>query len=257
MGRGAVYCLIALAVLVPAAGRAQTPGGGDPAGAVFQLDTIDRTTGNGMGYGTAFFTAADGTALTVSHVVYRAVQDPERYALLAVVDKEFYSARIVCASRLGYDPTKTGIIGVRLGRDVAEIKIVPSEFAFSDWFFPLKTGEKLTLATAHRDAVPAFRYLTLAAGPVQGDHIRVIGYGHISPLPRMFVADGHIAQLDRAWDGTDIFSALFTSRPQPGNSGSPILNDHNEVVGIVPWTSLSQSNEAMGISSSALQRPCR
>ena len=257
MGRGVVCALIALVLTAPPAARGQTAQSDAPENAVFQLAILARDTHTSVGYGTAFFTAGDGTALTVSHVVTPAQRDAEHYELLAIVHKEFYSVQIVCASKLSYDPARQDpVAAVPLGRDVAQIKVVPSRFAFRNWLLTLKTGESLTLATAHRDPLPRFAYLMLAAGPSQGERIRVIGFGRISPIPHVFVATGQIDRMGRAPDGTEIFSAQFTSRPQSGNSGSPVLNDRNQVVGIFPWASVTQSNLAMAISSSALQTPC-
>ena len=255
--RAAAVALGLLALCAAPAARGQTGPSGAPEHAVFQLQTLERGTNKSVGSGTAFFTASDGTALTVSHVVYRAQQDPGRYDLVAIVEREFFSVQLICASRLAYDPTKgNSLSGIPYGRDVAQIRVIPSQFSFRQWILTLKTGEKLTLATAHGDAVPAFPYLTLAAGPSAGQHIRVVGFGQISPIPRIFVATGEIDQMTRARDGTEIFSARFTSRPQPGNSGSPVLDEQGHVIGIWPWVSLTQSEIGVGISSSALQRPC-
>lgn len=257
MGRGLAVVMLAAAVAAPGAVRAQTPDSADPANAVFQVVIVARDTNKPMGYGTGFFTSVDGTALTVSHVVYRAQHDADHYDLMAIVNNEFYSVDIACASKLADDPTRGDPAGgVRVGRDVAQIKVVPSRFSFYDLLLTLKTGEKLPFATAHQNALPEFPHLTLAPGPRAGEHIRVIGFGRISPIPRIFVASGQIDRMGRAVDGTEIFSAQFTSRPQPGNSGSPVLNDRNQVIGILPWDSRTQSNVAVGISSSALQQPC-
>ncbi len=233
--------------------------GDDPGPAVFQLEVISRdgTGYKGLGTGTGFFIASDGAALTASHVVYRAHHDPEHIQLLAIVDKEFYSAEIVCASKLSHDPARpTPMGGVPLERDVAEIRIVPSTFPFATWGIIFKTGEQMTIATAHRDTVPEFPYLKIGGRPGIGDKIRVVGFGHISPIARKWTATGLISGKLRALDGTEIFSAEYTSRPQPGNSGSPILNDANQVVGLFPWASLTQSNLAHSISNSALEKPC-
>lgn len=257
MDRAVLGFLLALALLAPAPARGQTAQSAAPESAVFELDIVARDTHKEVGHGTGFFTGSEGTALTVSHVVYRAQQDPDHYDLMATVNKEFYSVQIVCASKLTYDPTKeTEMTSVPVGRDVAQIRIVPSRFPFRAWLLTLKTGEKIPLATAHRDALPEFPYLTLGTGPAQGDHVRIIGFGRISPIARLFVASGQIDRMWRASDGTEIFSARFTSRPQPGNSGSPVLDDRNQVIGIWPWYARTQSDLAWSISSSALQKPC-
>ncbi len=233
--------------------------GDDPGPAVFQVEIVvhEETRYTGTGYGTGFFIAGDGTALTASHVIYRAHEDPVNTQLLAIVDKEFYSAEIVCASKLSHDPARpTPAGGVPLERDVAQIKIVPSTFPFATWGMTFKTGEQMTIATAHRGAVPEFPYLKIGGHPGIGDKIRVVGYGHISPIARKWMAAGQISEKLRALDGTEIFSAEYTSRPQPGNSGSPVLNNTNQVVGLFPWASLIQSNLAHSISNSALEKPC-
>ncbi len=233
--------------------------GDDPGPAVFQLEIVIRegTGYKGIGYGTGFFIASDGIALTASHVIYRAHEDPVNAQLLAIMDKEFYSAEIVCASKLSHDPMRpTPVGGVPLERDVAQIKIVPSTFPFATWGMTFKTGEHMTIATAHRAAVPEFPYLKIGGHPGIGDKIRVVGYGHISPIARKWMATGQISGKLRALDGTEIFSAEYTSRPQPGNSGSPVLNDANQVVGLFPWASLTQSNLAHSIGNSALEKPC-
>ncbi len=231
----------------------------DPAQAVFMLVTITHEGGHykSVESGTAFFISGDGTALTNSHLVYRAEHDPDLYQLLAIVDKEFYSAQIVCASKLRDDPTKEGYAGVHAGRDVAEIKLEPSAFPFQGWGLQLRSGESLAIATAHRGALPEFSFLTLADHPGIGNHIHIVGFGHISPIPYRWTATGQISGVDRASDGTEIFGVEFTNPAQPGNSGSPVFNDQNRVIGIWTWHSISQSDRGTAQSNSALQDPCR
>lgn len=255
-GECAALAGLLILALLPGA-RAQS--GGDPVDAVFQLEIVakDGTGYKGTGYGTGFFINSDGTALTVSHVVYQPQHAPERYQLMAIIGREFYSAAIVCASTLRYDPTKpTPMGGVPVGRDVAMIKVTPPAFAFSQWGTKLKTGEFLPIASAHRGALPPFPSLEVGAGPGSG-RVRVIGYGHISPIAQKWMAEGRVVQTNRAIDGTEIFDVEFsTGRPQPGNSGSPVLDEQNRVIGLWPWHQLYQSNRGTAISASALARPC-
>jgi V8-like Glu-specific endopeptidase len=249
--------LVAAFVVLPSPGHAQNS---DPAAAIFQLVIVEHTPDDHYkqsGYGSGFFIQPDGTALTASHVVYRAVHDPDHYGILAIVDKEFYSATVVCASKLPYDPTQPNVNGISASRDVAEIKLTPSMFPFSSWVYTFKTGEKLTIATAHQEDLPTFAALPLTGRPVEGQHVRVIGYGHISPLAEKWTASGHVSKTYHARDGTEIFDIDFTSRAQPGNSGSPVLDDEDRVVGLIPWDYLSQSNLGTGESASALSPACQ
>ncbi len=230
----------------------------DPARAVFMLQTV-RLDGNGykgMEYGTAFFISSDGSALTNSHLVYRVQHDPDHYHLIAIVDKEFYSAEIVCASNLQDDPTREGLRGVHLSRDVAEIRLMPSAFPFDTFALTFKTGERLTFATAHRDALRPFPFLTIAGRPALGTRIHIIGFGHISPIPRKWTSRGQISRTGQTPDGTEIFDIEFTHPAQPGNSGSPVFNDQNQVIGLWTWYASSRSDLGTAISSSALKNPC-
>ncbi len=223
---------------------------------------MDTTSTRQVEYGTGFFIQPDGTALTNSHVVYRAQQDPDRYRLLGIVgtvgSAEFYDATLACASKLPYDPTKPNPnkVGVPHGKDVAEVKLAPATESFNTWVYHLPDGQQLTLAKAHRGALPEFPTLQVAGRPGAGQDIRVIGYGHISPIPEKWTATGKIARMERASDGTETFSIEFTSRPQPGNSGSPVLNGQNQVIGIWTWYSFSQSNLGSAQSNTVLERPC-
>lgn len=232
-------------------------GADDPAQAVFLLEVVTRDGGSyhGAVYGTAFFIAPDGTALTNSHVLYLAAHEPARYELLAVVNQEFYSASIICASRLYHDPTDPGL-NLRPSRDVAKIRLSPSTFPFPRWRLALPSGHRLLQATAHRAALPRFPFLTIAGRPTSGDPVRVVGFGHIFPGPLPWTANGQVLGIDRTADGTEIFGIDVSGPASPGNSGSPVLNTRDEVVGMWTWLSLSDSNIGMAISNSALAVPC-
>ena len=114
-------CGIALVLTCPALPVcAQAP---DPADAVFQLINVDTSTNQKFRYGSAFFIAPDGTAVTNSYIVAPLVEDPDRYRLLAIVGREFYAADVVWASKLSYDAVKmltAADKSVVFSRDVAE-----------------------------------------------------------------------------------------------------------------------------------------
>lgn len=232
-----------------------TAGADDPAQAVFLLQVIPRGDGSQSAvYGTAFFISSNGTALTNSHVVYLAARDPAQYALLAVVNREFYSASVVCTSRLGHDPTDPGL-NVRPSRDIAEIRLSPSTFPFARWQLKLPSGQPLLMVSAHRGVLPRFRSLTIAGHPSSGDQVRVIGFGHLFG-PQRWTATGQVRGIARTSDGTEIFGIDFNGPALPGNSGSPVLNPDDQVVGMWAWHSLSDANLGMAISNSAFLVPC-
>jgi Trypsin-like peptidase domain len=248
--------LCVIAAVIVAAGI-PVAGADDPEPAVFLLEVIARIGASYQGavYGTAFFISSDGTALTNSHVVYLAQREPERYRLLAVVNREFYSASIVCASRLQHDPTNPGL-SVRPGRDVAKIRISPSSFPFKRWGLSLPGGQGLLTVTAHREGLPQFPVLTVAGRPNAGDQVRVIGFGHLFPGPPAWMATGQVLGIDHTTDGTEIFGVDFSGPVQPGNSGSPVLNPRDEVIGMWTWYSLTDANIGMAIGNSAFLTPC-
>mgnify|MGYP001358456447 CR=1 FL=1 len=200
--------------------------------------------------GTAFFVDPDGTALTNSHVVYLARQNPQRYRLMAIVGQEFYSAALVCASALPYDPETEHVVP---SRDVAEIKLGPSRFPFVTYLFG---GIE---RTAHLTRLPRFPAFTLGDDPSLGAAVRIVGYGLIGfpPVPgASWTATGTVDQVGEVQDGTPAFTVVSTNRPREGNSGSPVLDAGGRVVGM--WTWNEDDNLAFGvaIASSALARPC-
>ncbi len=251
---------VAIGVIVVLASLGWTPvaGADDPSHAVFLLQVVAADGGQYRSavYGTAFFVSDDGTALTNSHVVYLAQHEPARYQLLAVVNQEFFSASIVCASRLHHDPTDPAVLHVPPGRDVAKIRLVPATFPFAQWRLTLPGGLSLARVTAHRNGLPRFPFLRVAGRPVSGDQVHVISFG--SPLPGVprWTATGQVLNVDQTTDGTEIFGIDFAGRAQPGNSGSPVLNPQQEVIGMWTWYSLTDANIAMAIGNSALRLPC-
>jgi V8-like Glu-specific endopeptidase len=203
--------------------------------------------------GTGFFVKPDGTALTASHVVYEAVHDPEHYRLMAIVGHEFFDATVRCASRLPYDPTKPDPnSGVLVSRDVAEIKLSPSTFPFKEREREIG-AEWFVTATAHTDLLPDFPFLTIGGNP-QG-HVRVIGFGHISPIPYKWTAEGRVDKYFHE-NETDFFDVRFVSPPQSGNSGSPVLDDQNRVVGLLVWLYTIHRDMAIAQAPSAFRNPC-
>ena len=262
--------LTALVVIVPAHGQSPVPPQ-NPADAVFQVITYDREPNadgafRGHGFGTGFFVSADGTALTASHVVYDVAANPKKYRLLAVMGKEsavtgneFFDATVVCASKLAYDPTKPdpNRIGVSPGRDVAEIKVSPStafEGRKDTLFYMLRSGDRLPWAQAHTDPAPTFPFLTI--GEDLGAHVRIIGYGAISALPYKWTAEGESRETWTTQDGTPVFDVISQNPAGPGDSGAPVLNDKNEVVGMWAWHSSLRRDTGTAQRSSVLAHPC-
>ncbi len=207
--------------------------------------------------GTGFFVAADGTAITASHVVAWAQRDPGAHRLVAMVGRDLYAAEIVCASHLPYDPTKSHLSEVPLGRDIAEVRLTTSAPPFRRLFYKTPSGEEVTLATAHRGPLGPFPFLAIGIGPALNQAVRVIGFGHISPIPGEWTATGQVARIRQAGDGTPVFDVAFEGRPQPGNSGSPVLNARNQVVGVWTWQFSASSNSGTAQGAEVLRRPCR
>lgn len=249
-----IVCAVSVSAVPPSAGG---PAGGDSDAAVFQLFTMahegDRY--HAVEAGTAFFIDPDGTALTNSHVVYLARNDPSAFQLLAVIGSEFYGATIVCANALPYAPTDTH--PVVFGRDVAEVKVTRSGFLFTR----LKWANTDIEYSAHLTELPSFAALALGHDPVIGDKVRVVGFGRITerlidtPGER-WTATGSVSAIRTTPDGTRIFRVVSTNRPRLGNSGSPALDSHGSVVGMWTWNEASNLAFGAAIASSALTPAC-
>jgi S1-C subfamily serine protease len=222
---------------------------------VFQLVTVTGSNARGLESGTAFFVRPDGTALTNSHVVYQAWRDPARYQLMALIGKEFFSAQIVCANRLPYDPADSK--GAVYSRDVALVKVSASRFYFARWGSTREGGPQFV---AHLGALPRFSPLAFGRDPVPGEPIRVVGYGFI-PLSGTFgerwTTFGTVSDVGTAPDGTAVFRVASPNRPLPGNSGSPVLDGEDHVVGMWTWNEAESFAFGAAIGSSALSQGCR
>ncbi len=57
-------------------------------------------------------------------------------------------------------------------------------------------------------------------------------------------------------DFTPIFSGALASQAVPGNSGAPVLDRDDRVVGIWTWYSLHSASRGVAISSAAFTQAC-
>ena len=257
-----LVAMLVVGLTIPQPTRGQNSGTLD---AVFMLVSVKYTGATFHGHyqsvaiGTAFFISDDGTAITNSHVVYLAQHNPDFYRLVAVVGKELYSVQVICASNLPQDPSQSAPArGVTFSRDVAELRVIPLDLpSLETWGYREGTGF-VKVADAHRGPLPRFRSLTVADHPRVGDKVRIIGYGIQSILihPQQWTTDGTVTTLGRLRDGTEAFVISSTLRPQEGNSGSPVLNEDDHVVGLWTWYSISHADLSIAQANSALEHPC-
>jgi len=246
---GVAALVLGLALGAPARALGEEP---SPLDSVFELFTYT-VQGQGVTRGTAFFIDPNGLALTNSHVVHRALHDPEHYVLLAVVGKEFFGVKVLCASALEVDPMEASKGPV--SRDIAEIQLVVPDAPYALWGI-LGGGGTTIIARAHQGPLPTFPVLTFAADPQERGQIRVIGFGRAAKAEEKTVATGTITLTAVAKDGTPVFEIQSSDRPERGSSGSPVLNDQDRVVGMYTWNDTSNAAAGIAISSAALTRAC-
>jgi S1-C subfamily serine protease len=240
----------------------------EPADAVFQIRVVQFLPGGAhwtVAQGTGFFTDSDGTALTNSHVVYRAVRDPAHYQLVAIVgangSAEFYGVTVDCATALPYDPADLFRTSrVTPGRDLARIHVIASRLPLTTWVEFLPSGRTWPIATRHAGSLPSFPSLRIGGPAAPGMHVRVTGYrAQLAPVDKETL-NGQVEHLERTPDGTNIFSVALnpSAGTARGYSGSPVLDDRDQVVGLWTW-SASPDSTALGSAQSggALIEPCR
>jgi Trypsin-like peptidase domain len=256
--RRAIALVLLAAAAAPGCAAAAAGAAPPPNPAVFQLLTLRRSDGTVVFEGTAFFIAPDGTALTNSHVIHFARTDPARYQVIALYRGEYYSAAIVCASPLAAPPSPDGTPRTAvIGRDIAEVKLEPSRVLGAK-VLQFHDGPAFG---AHLTRVPVFPVLQVGPDPAPGTRVHVTGYGVIQERLRMtpweqWTTTGMVTVVATASDGTPVFRITSTDAPRPGNSGSPVLDDANRVVGILVWASAADFSFSAGIAASALKEPC-
>ncbi len=199
--------------------------------------------------GTAFLVGTDGRAVTNSHVLGQARTSPRQFQIVATAGSEFFSGRIVCASAL---PARVGGSAVP-HRDVAVIQLVPPEIPV-----PGLSYGGVERWRPHQGPMPKFPALHFGPAPAPGDLVRVLGFGFRSGtiLPYEWSVTGTVRQLAQAEDGTAVFSIKFDREAEPGHSGSPVLNQRGEVVGMLTWLRASDGTIGLAISRSALDPAC-
>ena len=172
---------------------------------------------------------------------------------MAIVNGELYGATVVCANKL-----PDALDSVPLGKDIAEIKLTPFVLPFSGWQQKADSGRMVVLGTAHRGELPEFP--TLSIGGTATGHVRVVGYGRLFSIPTRWTAEGYVGTFPSSLaryknDSTPMFAISFSREATGGDSGAPVLNDQNEVVGIFTW-GFSNPNIGMAEEGSVLQHPC-
>ncbi len=230
--------------------------GGAPDAGVFMVFAVPRAPRGSydVAGGTAFFIAPDGTALTNSHVVYEAYVNPA-YQLVALVNGEFYGASVVCASVLTHDPWVDPSSAVAPSRDVAEIRIGSApDFPFDSLHRPGGSP----YGYAHQGPLPSFPALRFGPDPVVGEPVHFVGYGgSAGSVPYALTTTGTVRKLATASDGTPIFTISLQGAAVHGDSGSPVLDNQGEVVGLLAWASTPNLHLGFAMTRAALNPVCR
>jgi len=66
-----------------------------------------------------------------------------------------------------------------------------------------------------------------------------------------------VTQTSAAQDGTPLFNIAFTIPAQKGNSGSPVLDTQDRVVGLFAWYSATSTNLGVAQGNAILTNSCR
>lgn len=248
-----VFMLCTLLVAPVAAQEATSPG------PVFRL-VLMRPDASGVYHGvttaTGFLIGDDGTALTVSHFASRAHPDD---FIIAIIGKEFYSADVVCASKLPEDPDQAAGKTVTPTRDVAEVKLGLSRAPFNA-DSSVVGDQQLLIATAHTSALPTFATLALASsGSVgTGGTVTLRGFGGSGRLPELWTASGTVRRTYTLRDGTPAIDFESTDAPATiGDNGAPLFDAQGMVVGMWTWISASNHTQSIAQGVDVLREPCR
>jgi len=234
------------------------PGGGaeNPLAGVFMIFAVPRVPQRvyDVAGGTAFFISPDGTALTNSHVVYEAYVNPA-YQLVALVSGEFYGASVVCSSVLAHDPWADPAMPVEPSRDVAEVRLTSApDFPFDS----LHSPGGAPYGFAHQGPLPAFQALRFGTDPVVGEPVHFVGFGgSTGSVPYPLSTAGTVRKLGTAPDGTPIFIVALEGNAVHGDSGSPVLDSQDQVVGLLAWASAPGLHLGFAMSRAALNPVCR
>ncbi len=242
------FLLVALPVVLL---RTAAIGAADDISPVFQVVTYETAKVRLVSAGTGFFVDPDGTALTASHVVALAVAKPDAYSLLAIVGKELFTLSVVCATKIDERFMQQALVT----GDVARIKLVPFDKPFHAVGFTAPDGSEVEIGHAHEGPMPTFSTLALSDSvPTEGDEVTVRGFGNISAIPYEWTSTGRV---DEKIDQYHVFSIRSPSPPQPGNSGSPVLNAKGQVVGMLTW-SVPEVDRTLTFAQTVftLKRPC-
>jgi hypothetical protein len=203
-----------------------------------------------ISYGTAFFIGSDGLAITASHVIFPFTHEPGRYALLALVGKEFYGASVVCAYPLpnAVQPSREVFY-----RDIAEVNVEAPRFPFRTW--ALVKDDPVLTYVPHEGPLPEFPPLWVASGAASGA-VHIPGFGAASEIPRLHVSHGNVIRAFQS-NGVPLIELSLVEPIQQGDSGAPVLSGQGSVIGIVGHPDPTSPSRAYGVSASVLANPCK